>query len=98
MRDLQNLINQRALEKCVNDVAESLKDLKSNKYFALMANSLQVRWPEDSEPATLIYLDTLLHSVHQGVGKMLVDKLLPEYIEKESKAFYQAINNLKIKE
>jgi hypothetical protein len=90
MKNLNDLIAQKAEKECTKDVNQFCKELLKNPFFKPLHN-LKIVLPNEKK----ISLGTGLYNTNYELGELIKDYFLPYYIQEESEAFYNKVQNLK---
>ena len=86
--DLQSLLEKRAKDKLNKDIENYIKSIKENPLFKAIAD-YKGGFPNNKDFEDWIYFES------DGYFKNIIyNKMLPEYIEKESKDFLLKVENI----
>jgi hypothetical protein len=93
MKTIQDMINEKARKRLETDVCNFLDEFKENKLARFMMEHTYIQIPEPSQSTHK--LSGFMHSrTDMGIGKIIFDGLLPQYIEEESVKFYNKVETL----
>lgn len=102
-KNIQEILDKKALKKLEKDVKRFLEDITDSPIWDSISKDLTIEANPDKkiEKETLRSFFWPPHTDHssgsQGwakAAKMMLEKLLPQYIESESKAFFEMVNGL----
>lgn len=94
MEDLQKIINKRAKKRLDDDIKEFKSYVRNSRCFQSISNAAITIPRKDKSP-----IATALGDLFSGFGPSVLltrieEKLLPKYIEEESKAFIDKIESI----
>ena len=88
MKDLNELLKQRAEEKLNLEIKKYLKDFRYHKFFGAFG-FCPVNINEEGKTENL---SSFFENEYRTAGKLIRAAFLPEYIEKETKDFMEKVD------